>query len=170
MIRRCILCLVLVLAFMAPRVLGAEAAPAFSHMYVIMEENTNYEDVIGNTADAPYINQLAQKYGFAANYYGVTHPSEPNYVAATAGDFFGLHADDVSKRFSVTNIVDQLESKGLTWATYQQGLPSVGSTVDQFPATGSGLYSKKHNPFVLFSDVLSSPTRMQNIKPIESLQ
>ena len=88
---------------------------------------------------------------------------------STAGDFFGLHADDQTKRFDATNIVDQLESKGLTWATYQQGLPAVGSTVDQAPATGSGLYVRKHNPFALFTDVLASPARVQNFKPIESL-
>jgi hypothetical protein len=169
MLRRCLLSLALALTFAAPRLTAARAAPTFSHIYVIMEENTNYEDVIGNTADAPYINSLAQQYSFAANYYGVTHPSVPNYVAFLAGDFFGLHADDVTKRFDATNLVDQLESKGLTWATYQQGLPAVGSTVDQAPATGSGLYVKKHDPFLLFNDVLNNPARLQNIKPMDSL-
>jgi phosphatidylinositol-3-phosphatase len=170
MIKRGILATILALALVIPQVVKtASAAPAFSHIYVIMMENTNYEDVIGNTADAPYINQIANTYSFSANYYGVTHPSEPNYVAAIAGDFFGNHTDDQSVRYDNQNLVDQLESKGLTWATYQQGLPAVGSTVDQFPATGSGLYVRKHNPFVLFNDVLNSATRMQNIKPIESL-
>lgn len=169
MLVRGLLAIIIALSLTLPRFLEAHAAPTFSHVYVIMMENSNYEDVIGNTADAPYINQLAQTYNFAANYYGVTHPSEPNYVAATAGDFFGLHADDMSKRFDVTNIVDQLESKGLTWATYQQGLPAVGSTVDQSPATGSGLYVRKHNPFALYTDVLNNPARVQQFKPIESL-
>jgi len=170
MLRRVLAALALALAFTVPQVVHVHAAgPAFSHIYEIMMENTNYDDVIGNTADAPYINSLAQTYSFAANYYGVTHPSEPNYVASIAGDFFGLHADDPTKVFSQQNLVDQFESKGLTWATYQQGLPSVGSTVSQNPATGSGLYAKKHNPFLLFSDVTSSSTRLQNIKPIESL-
>jgi phosphatidylinositol-3-phosphatase len=169
MLARCLMSLCLALALAAPQLMRARAAAPLSHVYVIMMENTDYEDVIGNTTDAPYINQLANTYSFGANYYGVTHPSEPNYVAFAAGDFFGLHADDQSKRFPATNIVDQLESKGLTWATYQQGLPAVGSTVDQAPATGSGLYVRKHNPFALFTDVLASPTRVQNFKPIESL-
>ncbi len=145
------------------------ATPQFSHIYEIMMENTNYEDVIGNTADAPYINGLAQKYSFAANYYGVTHPSMPNYLAATAGDFFGLGADDITKRYDAPNLVDQLESKGLTWAYYQQGMPAVGSTADQYPATGSGLYVKKHDPFAFYNDVIDNPARLQNLKPIDSL-
>lgn len=147
----------------------AATAPAFSHIYVIMEENTSYEDLIGNTADAPYINSLASTYGFAANYYGVTHPSMPNYVATIAGDYFGVNKDDPKATFTAPNVVDQLESKGLTWATYQQGMPAVGSTAPQNPSTGSGLYVNKHNPFVLFTDVNSNPARLQNLKPIESL-
>lgn len=175
MLRRGLPAILLALALTLPQWVGSSpgsaraAAPHFSHIYEIMMENTNYEDVIGNTADAPYINQLAAQYSTAANYYGVTHPSEPNYLAATAGDFFGLHADDQTFRTSAQNIVDQLESKGLTWATYQQGLPSVGAVLDQYPAQGSGLYVRKHNPFELFNDVLSSPARLQNVKPIESL-
>lgn len=27
------------------------------------------------------------------SYYGVTHPSEPNYAAAAGGDFFGMGND-----------------------------------------------------------------------------
>jgi hypothetical protein len=170
MLRRGLLAILLALALTLPRfATTVQAAPTFSHIYVIMMENTNYEDVIGNTADAPYINYLANTYSFAANYYGVTHPSEPNYLANIAGDFFGLHADDPTKRFSVQNIVDQLEAKGLTWATYQQGLPSVGANIDQYPATGSGLYVRKHNPFMLMTDVLNNPARLQHIKPLDAL-
>jgi phosphatidylinositol-3-phosphatase len=168
---RVCLALLLTLAFavttkIAPAV---AASPALDHVYVIMEENTNYEDLIGNTADAPYINQLANTYGFAANYYGVTHPSQPNYIALTAGDYFGINKDDPTLTFNQTNIVDQLESKSLTWASYQQGLPSVGFNGVQYPATGSGLYVKKHNPFALFTDVASNPARMQNIKSTDAL-
>lgn len=168
---RTVLSALLALAFAISARASAVAATTSSpgHVYVIMEENTDYEDLIGNTADAPYINFLAQTYGFAANYYGVTHPSQPNYVAATSGDFFGIHKDDPTLTFPAPNLADQLEAKGLTWATYQQGLPAVGSTVPQYPATGTGLYAKKHNPFELYNDILSNPARLQNVKPMDSL-
>ena len=169
MVLRWLFALVLASALATPRLAHADATASFSHVYIIMEENSSYEDIIGNTADAPYINQLAQQYSFAANYYGVTHPSQPNYLAATSGDFLGLHKDDPTLTFNAQNIVDQLEAKGLTWTSYQQGLPAAGSTVAQSPATGSGLYVKKHDPFALFTDVLNNQTRLQNIKPIESL-
>src|SRR6516165_1798601 len=56
------------------------AIPRYQHIVEIMMENTSYSTIIGNTL-APNLNALASKYGLATNYFGVTHPSEPNYVA-----------------------------------------------------------------------------------------
>lgn len=167
--RLCLAFTVLLLLALPQSVQAQSGIRAFSHIYTVMEENSSYEDLIGNTADAPYINSLAQTYGFAANYYGVTHPSLPNYVASTAGDFFGSHSDNQTQVFDANNVFDQLESKGLTWAAYMGGMPSVGFTGPQYPLTGSGLYAKKHDPPVLFKDIVNSPARLQNIKPIEQL-
>lgn len=169
MLLRCLASVIVALAFALPQLTARAASGPFSHIYVVMEENTSYEEIVGNTADAPYINSLINNYAFAANYYGVTHPSEPNYIATIAGDFFGIHSDDPKTLIDAPNLVDQLEAKGLTWATYQQGLPAVGSTVPQSPATGTGLYVNKHNPFVLMKDILNSPTRLQNVKPMDML-
>jgi hypothetical protein len=58
-----------------------------------MMENHATDEIIGNTADAPYLNELAGQYGVATNYYGVTHPSLPNYLAAISGDFQGIWDD-----------------------------------------------------------------------------
>src|ERR1700690_3608619 len=57
----------------------------FEHVFVVVEENQNYEEVIGNTKDLPYLNTLAAKYGVATNYYANTHPSLNNYFYLTAG-------------------------------------------------------------------------------------
>jgi phospholipase C len=58
-----------------------------------MMENHGYDQVIGNTADAPYINSLAQRYNTATNYHGVTHPSLPNYLATISGSSQGIWDD-----------------------------------------------------------------------------
>src|SRR3974390_1904496 len=65
----------------------------FQHIFYIMMENHATSEIIGNTADAPFINQLASHYGVALNYHGVTHPSLPNYLAAISGDFQGIWDD-----------------------------------------------------------------------------
>jgi phospholipase C len=65
----------------------------YQHIFYIMMENHAADEIFGNTADAPYINQLAAQYSIALNYYGVTHPSSPNYLAAISGSFQGIWDD-----------------------------------------------------------------------------
>jgi hypothetical protein len=63
------------------------------HIFYIMMENHATDEIVGNVADAPYLNELASKYGLATNYYGVTHPSLPNYLAAISGSYQGIFDD-----------------------------------------------------------------------------
>src|SRR5262245_20563965 len=50
------------------------------HIFYIMMENEGDAQILGNTADAPYINQLAARYNVSTGFHGVTHPSLPNYL------------------------------------------------------------------------------------------
>jgi len=136
------------------------------HVFVIMLENHSKSSVIGN-ANAPFISSLASTYGLAANYYGVTHPSLPNYVAAISGSNWFVNDDQPTNTFNHTNLVDQLESRGKSWAAYMETMPSVGYTGAQYPANAA-LYVNKHNPFVLFDDIRSNPERLSRIKPYTS--
>jgi hypothetical protein len=187
---------------------AARGAP--QHIFFIMMENHQYSEIIGNTADAPYINQLARHAGVEDNYYGVTHPSLPNYLSAISGSFQGIWDDcpagptsmcapeefiptsgdgtagnyltkgqiaAASARphlFTGQNLIDQLQSHGLTWRAYMQQLPSPGSLVVNAPTvqTSSGpvtlpLYAQKHNPFVYFSDIWNNPERLNKIVPFD---
>jgi hypothetical protein len=69
------------------------ATSSIKHIFVIMMENHGFSQIVGNTADAPYINQLASQYGVASQYFGVTHPSLPNYLSLFSGDFQGIWDD-----------------------------------------------------------------------------
>ncbi len=124
-----------------------------------MMENTGYDSLIGNP-NAPWINNAAATYGLAKTYYGVTHPSQPNYIAATSGSTNGV-PDDNDITISVPNIVDQLEANGKTWQAYMQSLSLCATKLDH--ACGNQLYERKHDPFVSYQDVQSSPARMANI-------
>src|SRR6202166_3583115 len=124
----------------------------YQHVFVIMMENTGYNLLIGNP-NAPWINAAAQKYRLATNYFGVTHPSQPNYIAATAG-IQGADSD-ANETLNVPNIVDQLEAHDKTWKAYMQ---SYSLCTDPLAASCRvQLYERKHNPFVTFADVQSSP-------------
>src|SRR6266850_457 len=58
--------------------------PQVQHVFVVVEENQSYDDVIGNP-DMPYLNQLAAQGGLARQYYANTHPSINNYFYLTSG-------------------------------------------------------------------------------------
>jgi hypothetical protein len=143
--------------------------PAVKRIFVIMLENHSQSTVIDNV-NAPYITSLAHAYAQATNYYGVTHPSQPNYVAAISGQLDIARMNDVAtNHYDWTNLVDQLESHGKTWAAYMDAMPSAGYTAPTWPGGGVSLYTNKHNPFVLMDDVLSSPSRLAKVKPYTDL-
>jgi phosphatidylinositol-3-phosphatase len=131
----------------------------FQHVFIIMMENTSYTSLIGNL-NAPFINSAAKTYGLATNYTGVSHPSQPNYIAATSGSTNGV-ADDNDTTINVPNIVDQIEGSGRTWKAYMQSLSLCTTKLDH--ACGNQLYERKHNPFVSYLDVQTNPARMANV-------
>lgn len=141
---------------------------AVKRIFVIMLENHSQSTVIGDP-NAPFITGLASHYAEATNYYGVTHPSQPNYVAAITGQLDITRMNDVAtNHYDWPNLVDQLESHGKSWGAYMDSLPYAGYTGATAPGA-TALYTNKHNPFVLMDDVLSSPSRLANIKPYTSL-
>jgi hypothetical protein len=77
------------------------AGSGYAHIFFIMMENEGPPQIVGNTADAPFINSLIAKYASAPNYFGVTHPSLPNYLALLSG-FFQNIWDDCPPGASVT--------------------------------------------------------------------
>src|SRR5216684_1874968 len=132
----------------------------FQHVFIIMMENTGYKSLIGNS-NAPWINFAASTYGLATNYFGVSHPSQPNYIAATSGSTNGV-TNDNDTTINVPNIVDQIEASGRTWKAYMQSLSLCNGNL-LASSCGNQLYERKHNPFISYQDVQSSPSRLENI-------
>jgi phosphatidylinositol-3-phosphatase len=123
--------------------------PKYSHVVVVMEENHSYSDIIGNTSQAPYFNTLAGEGALMTSSYGVTHPSEPNYMALFSGSTDGLTADSCPvTSTSTANLGSELLAAGDTFKGYAEGLPSSGSTV-----CTSGEYARKHAPWINFSAI-----------------
>ena len=129
----------------------------FEHVFLVVEENQNYEEVIGNSKDLPYLNTLAAKYGVATNYYANTHPSINNYFFLTAGrsgttsPWVGDLADKFPGEVPGDNIASVLTANGKTWKAYAESIPQAGHVdADRFP------YVKRHNPFAYFASVRQS--------------
>ncbi len=120
------------------------------HVIVIVMENEGYGSVMGNPS-APYQNQLASRYALAGNYFAVSHPSLPNYLALVAGGTFGVTSDCLPSQCSLqgTTIASLLDSKGLSWKEYAESMTGNCSQTD----SQDGLYVAKHDPFVYFDGI-----------------
>jgi phosphatidylinositol-3-phosphatase len=129
----------------------------------IVFENKEYASVLGNRA-APTFNSYARRYANLTRYYGVTHPSLPNYLALVSGSTQGITSNCTECTVDAPNLADTLEDVGRSWKTYAQGLPSPG-----FTGATHGRYAKKHNPFLYFENVAFSEARRNRVVPLSRL-
>jgi hypothetical protein len=124
-------------------------AASIQHVVWIFMENHNYSDIAGNTSEAPYENQLAGQCGLATSYQGITHPSLPNYIAATSGSDQGISDDNppADHPLSVPSIYTQLKAAGLQWRDYEESAPG------NCPSDSSGDYAVKHDPAPYYTNI-----------------
>lgn len=128
---------------------GTSRAPArATHVVWIWMENESYAAVVGSRS-APYLTQLAHECGLATDYEAVSHPSLPNYIAATSGDTWGIADDAPPSAHPVAHasIFSQLIAAGLTWRSYEESMPS------NCDRSSSGLYAVKHNPAAYYTGI-----------------
>jgi hypothetical protein len=172
------------------------AIPRYAHIFVIVEENKNYEQIM-DPASAPNIAGLAATYGNATQFSSEVHPSEANYVALLGGDTFGIHDDDAyychagmtdpfcggagapgyaDHTVRSPHLGDQLQAAGLSWKGYYENLPQPGSpaVIASDPAfddhtRSTALYASKHSGFMNFASVQQDPKRAEHIVEFKQL-
>ena len=146
---------------------GAQAAkppvPPFQHVVVVVMENKSKAEVLGND-DAPYFNALASRYAVLTHYGGVSHPSLPNYLALISGSTHGIRSDCTDCTVSGRNLADTLDHAHRTWKAYAEKLPRAG-----WLGPRTGLYVKRHVPFLYFRDILASSARRRDVVPMRQL-
>ncbi|CAK4034967.1 related to acid phosphatase Pho610 [Lecanosticta acicola] len=130
----------------------------FDRYVEIWLENTDYDKAAGD----PNLAWLAKQGITLSNYFGVTHPSEPNYVAAIGGDNFGMDNDKFNQvPDNTSTVIDLLEERGISWGSYQEDMPYTGfegyAWTNQ--KTGANDYVRKHNPPVIYN-ANTSPRRL----------
>ncbi|MFE9650475.1 alkaline phosphatase family protein [Streptomyces sp. NPDC006365] len=128
--------------------------PRPDHIVVVIEENHGYADIIGNPR-APYINDLARRGASLTDFYGITHPSQPNYLGLFSGNSQDVVRDSCPHNFwQRPNLASKLLEADLTFVGYAQSLPDVG-----FTGCRHGAYVRRHNPWVNFEPLPSSINR-----------
>ena len=120
--------------------------PRPDHIVLVIEENHAYSQII-NSPDAPYINRLAAQGALFTQSFGITHPSQPNYLALFSGSTQGITDNSCPHTFTTPNLGHKLFAAGLTFAGYSEDVPSVSSII-----CSEGQYARKHNPWVNWQD------------------
>ena len=157
--------------------------PLFTHVFVILEENTSLATLVASidTNAAPNFASLRKTYASGTQYHGVAHPSLPNYVALTSGSTQGITCDCAAApgmaactpatcnliqtnsctcAQSVTNLADQIETAKKTWMAFGDGMGTPCNL-----AFGAGIYdggqnyAARHVPFVYYDDIQNDTTR-----------
>jgi hypothetical protein len=135
--------------------------PVYDHIVIVIDENKDYDEIIGNLA-APYINNMLKKEG--ANFthmFGEEHLSEGNYFWLFSGDNQSIgFKDDIPTEennhdypFTGANLGQQLINKGHSFKGYSEGLPEIG-----FSGARQDLYARKHVPWISFANVPNGAT------------
>src|SRR4051812_2919746 len=135
-----------------PAPCGTRTAPpaTYTHVIWIWMENHSAGQVVGSRS-APYITSLATSCGLAANYTAITHPSLPNYIAATSGATQGITDDDSppTHRLAAVSIFEQAASG----KSYEENMPAPCALND------SGRYAVRHNPAAYYTRVAATCIR-----------
>lgn len=137
------------------------APPTWDHIVIVIEENHSFSQVIGS-GSAPYINSLAAGGAQFNSMYGITHPSQPNYLQFFSGSNQGITSNNDTSLsgapFSTANLGAELISAGKSFVGYSESMPSVGYTGFS-TAEAQPFYTRKHNPWVSWQS--NTPTTNQ---------
>jgi phosphatidylinositol-3-phosphatase len=127
---------------------GTQTKPGtYKHVIWIWLENHSYGAILGSS-QAPYFNTLAKDCGIATNYHNITHPSLPNYIAATSGlpySSIQKFVSDCSPGSSCDTSAKSLFGQGESWKSYEESMPSACDH------SNSGNYAVRHNPAVYYT-------------------
>jgi len=117
--------------------------PRPDHVVVVIEENRGYSQIMNMRNSNSYLNALARRGVLFTQSYGVTHPSQPNYLALFSGSTQGITRNSCPHTFDSGNLASSLLGAGLSFASFSESLPAVGDL-----SCASGVYQRKHNPLV----------------------
>jgi hypothetical protein len=140
--------------------------PRPDHIVIVWMENTGYSSIIGS-ASAPYINSMAAIGASFTDSHGVTHPSQPNYLAFFSGGLNGVSDDTCpapgSPFTGVENLGSQLVAAGFSFTGFSEDLAVAGSSA--CTAGSINGYARKHAPWTDFPNVPASAQQPWKITP-----
>ncbi len=146
-----------------PPVLTAPSSdvPHFAHVFFAFMENENYSsgqapadsgDYIAGNPSAPYLNKTLAPMGTVlGGMYATQHPSDPNYLAASAGSAYNTDTDFNAGQVSEKNLGDELTAAGLSWKGYAEGMNGDCDQTNHNTASGD-YYLADDEPYLDYAD------------------
>ena len=143
--------------------------PVYDHIVIVVEENKDFDQILGGRFDAPYIRKLATEGAVFERMFGEEHFSQGNYFWLFSGSnqnvgFYDRVPDKDNHPdypFKASNLGEQLIKKGLSFKGYAENLPAIGSTVVVDPPNCERIacvYARKHVPWISFANVPNGTT------------
>ena len=132
--------------------------PGYDHVFTVMMENTDYNEIMGDPTDTPYLHSLMAQGATMTNFHAQYHPSDENYLAIAGGDTYASGAvywPNINDPH--TNLGDELETAGKTWKAYEQGMGTPCNTTTAYDK----YYEPDDAPFINYTDVSGNQTRCQ---------
>jgi hypothetical protein len=118
------------------------ASTKYTHVVWIWMENHSYGEIIG-AKEAPYTNTLAGQCGLATNYHNISHPSLPNYIAATSGlplAALTRFSSDCRPTRKCTTSAASIFAQVPGWKAYEESMPK------NCYRRNKRRYAVRHNP------------------------
>jgi hypothetical protein len=135
---------------------AATAVPHFGHAFVIVGENTSYEQI--TPSHAPYLTGTVKPQGaWLSNSHSFTKSSSlGQYIAMLSGQYTKCEGnndlpDHCHQR--VGNLFSQLAATGRTWRDWEQSMANPCGPVDDGAAWAKNIYSAHHNPGLYFTQL-----------------
>lgn len=129
------------LALVLAPIAHAGQLPRPDHVVIVVEENRGYAQIMDKRNSASYLDALAERGVLFTQSFGVTHPSQPNYLALFSGSTQGITSNACPHSFNTDNLASTLLDAGFSFASFAESLPATGDL-----SCASGAYQRKHNP------------------------
>src|SRR5204862_6434003 len=140
----------------APHPTAAAAVPRFGHVFLIVGENTSYEQI--TPAHAPFLTGGVKPQGaWLTGYHSFTKSSSlGEYIAMVSGRYTKCEAnndlpDHCHQR--VLSLFSQLAATHRTWRDWEESMANPCSPLDSGAAWSRNIYSAHHNPALYFSGI-----------------
>jgi hypothetical protein len=158
--------------------------PEVGHVFIVNIENEGADSTYGADSPAPYLAVRLRKKGvFVPNYYGVAHPSLPNYIAQISGQGANPATQSDCQTYTaftqvgwaspgqavgngcvypeeVGSLPTQLDTVHASWKGYMEDMagpcqhPALGSPDETQGARPDSQYATRHNPFMYFASII----------------